>query len=150
MSTDRIEKRKQGGPRTKSGERKRAEEDMGAARLGDFVQIAPPRVRHPEKATNKLTQGAKNVTHGVMVFTLMPVLASSFATAFVIPITASLLAQYTLQFGFPTNLVIDAALTMEPPPTSLAQLRRHACKCALDIDSEHCVVICMVKVSDRR
>jgi hypothetical protein len=91
---------------------------MGDSTAGDFVQIAPPRIRQPEKATNKLTQAAKNVTHGAMAFTLMPVLASSFATAFVIPITACLLAQYTLHLGFPTNPVIDAALTMEPPPTS--------------------------------
>lgn len=56
-------------------------------------------------------------TYGAIALTLIPVLASSRAAALVIPITANLLAQYTEQDCFPTRPVIEAAFTIEPPPT---------------------------------
>jgi hypothetical protein len=75
-----------------------------------MVQIAPRYLPHPKRK--------RKTTYGAIALILMPDVASSRAAAFVIPITACLLAQYTLQFGFPTNPAIEAALTMEPPPTS--------------------------------
>lgn len=57
-------------------------------------------------------------THGAIAFTLMPDSTSSRAAALVTPMTANLLAQYTEQEGFPTRPVMEAAFTIDPPPTS--------------------------------
>jgi hypothetical protein len=56
------------------------------------------------------------ITAGATAFTKIPRVATSFASAFVSPMTPAFALEYGTSVGFPSLPAIDAMLTIRPDP----------------------------------